>query len=240
MNKEVEGIVFKTTNYSENSKILNIFTRDGIISVISKGCKKVKSKKRFISENFTYAKYNIIYKENKVSTLIEGEVIDYLKNIKTDITLIGYLTYITELAVNVYKQNEDGNIYDLLISSIMKINNGFDPKIITNILEVKLLDYLGVSLEVDACVSCGSKNVVSVSPYRGGFVCKNCIGNDEVLSNKTVKMLRLYSYVDIDKISELKISNEVVLEIDKFLNLYYDNFTGLYIKSKKFLKNLVK
>lgn len=240
MIKEVTGIIVSTTNYSESSKILNIFTKDGIIGVISKGCRNLKNKNRNVSDNFIYGKFNIYYRENKLSTLMECEVIDYFKNIRTDIVLISYLTYITELCTKVYNQNETYEIYELLINSILKINDGFNPKVITNILEVKLLDYLGVSLQIDECVKCGSKNIITVSPYLGGYVCKNCMKNDKILNPKSIKMLRLYYYVDIEKISELKIKDEIIEEINSFLNEYYDHFTGLYIKSKKFLKNINK
>ena len=47
-------------------------------------------------------------------------------------------------------------------------------------------------------------------------------------------------YIDVSKISKLDIKESTTNEISKFLDLYYDNFTGLYIKSKKFLKNLTK
>lgn len=240
MIKEVEGIVVSTTNYGESSKILNIFTKDGIIGVISKGCRNVKSSNRNVSDNFVYGKFNIYYKEGKLSTLKECEVINYFKTIRSDIVLIGYLTYICELCTNVFKQNEDVSIYNLLISSVLKINDGYEPRVITNILEVKLLDYLGVSLQIDECVKCGSKNIITVSPYLGGYVCSNCNINDKILDPKSIKMLRLYYYVDISKISELKINNDIIEEINTFLSLYYEHFTGLYIKSKKFLKNLTK
>ena len=41
-------------------------------------------------------------------------------------------------------------------------------------------------------------------------------------------------------ISDLKISNEVINNIDYFINAYYDRYTGLYLKSKKFLKDINK
>ena len=40
-------------------------------------------------------------------------------------------------------------------------------------------------------------------------------------------------------ISKLKISDKVKNEINMFLNTYYDRYTGLYLKSKNFLKKLV-
>ena len=47
-------------------------------------------------------------------------------------------------------------------------------------------------------------------------------------------------YVDISKISKLDISDKCKKEINVFLDLYYDRYTGLYLKSKDFLKNLNK
>ena len=42
--KKLEGIVLSETNYSESSKILNVLTKEnGIIGVMSKGCRKIKS-----------------------------------------------------------------------------------------------------------------------------------------------------------------------------------------------------
>ena len=48
----------------------------------------------------------------------------------------------------------------------------------------------------------------------------------------------MYYYVDIDKISKLDLSKDVVNEVNNFIDSYYDRYTGLYLKSKNFLKNL--
>ena len=83
---KVKGIVINDTNYSESSKILNIITQEkGLISVISKGCRNYKSKLRSSSGKLTYGYFYINYKENTLSTLIEVDIINDLKNIKTDI-----------------------------------------------------------------------------------------------------------------------------------------------------------
>ena len=48
MLKTIRGVVVSETPYQENSKILNILTRDGIIGVLSKGSKKLKSPLRLV------------------------------------------------------------------------------------------------------------------------------------------------------------------------------------------------
>lgn len=240
MIEKVEGIVLSTVDYKESSKVLNVLTKEyGLIGIMSKGCKRPKSPNRIGSSNFTYGIFNIYYKKDKLSTLISIDIIDYFKSIRKDIERISYLNYICNLALNVYKQNPNNQIYDILISTIKKIDLDFNPLVMTNILEVKYLDFLGVSVDLDKCVVCDNTSVVNLSAYQGGYVCKNCNTNTFQYDLKTLKMLRLYYYVDIDKITELKISSKIVNEINSFITEYYDHFTGLYLKSKKFLENLM-
>ena len=237
----VEGIVVSSTPYKESSKILNIFTKDmGIIGCMSKGCKSLKSKLRLPSEKFAYGVFHMYYKENGLSTLIDGDIKDYLINTKSDIIKISYLTYICELSVNVYKESENEEIYPLMISAIKKIEEGHDPKIITNILELKLLDYLGVGISFNSCAKCGSThNIVTIDPDIGGYICQNCYTNEILYDEKTLKMLRMYYLVDINTITDLKISDKVIKNINYFVNAYYDRYTGLYLKSKKFLNEMI-
>ncbi len=236
-----EGFILSTTKYGESSKILNILTKDyGLIGVISKGCMSNKSNLRTVSERFLYATFNINYKEGKLSTLISADVINYFQYIRSDIKLIGYMTYLTELVDNVYKQNNDSEIYKIFISTVLKIEQKLDPMVLTNILETKCLNYLGVGLNLDCCVNCGSKSIVAISHKQGGFLCKNCYDNSGFTNKNALKTIRLYYYVDIGKISKLDISDDTEIEIDNFLDHYYKDYTGLYIKSKEFLNNLKK
>lgn len=242
MIREFEGIIVSETAYGEASKILNILTKDsGIIGVMAKGAKKIKSKFRSSTEKFTLGIFNVYYHENKLSTLISADIINPLTNIKSDIVKIGYLTYISELSYQTAKQNSNNDIYKILKSTILKIEDGLNPEVMTNILELKMLDYLGVKIDLDRCIKCGTtKDIITISGDAGGYLCKNCRTNELIYGEKTIKMFRLYYYVDIDSVSDLKISDEVVESINSILTDYYDRFTGLYLKSKKFLKEVAK
>lgn len=235
----IEGFVLNTLKYGENSKILNILTNDkGIIGVISKGCLKEKSKLRVVSANFVYAVFHIYYKENKLGTLISADVINYLINTKSDIEKLGYLSYLSELTKNVYKHSNNPNIYDIFISAIKKQEEGFNSKVITNIVEIKFLNYLGVGLYLDGCVVCDEGKVVSISHNKGGYVCSKHRTTEPLYDASVLKMIKLYYYVDISKISELNIKDDVINQIDNFLTIYYKDYTGLYLKSKNFLDNI--
>lgn len=189
---------------------------------------------------FTYAEFNIYYNENKLSTIKSADIINDLSNIKKDITLISYMSFLCDLSTQVMKQNNNEDIYNLLISSLLKINNGLNPMVITNILELKLLDYLGVGISFNSCAKCGSThNIVTIDPDIGGYICQNCYTNEILYDEKTLKMLRMYYLVDINTITDLKISDKVIKNINYFVNTYYDRYTGLYLKSKKFLNEMI-
>ena len=131
-------------------------------------------------------------------------------------------------------------IYNLLINTLYKINDGLNPMVMTNILELKYLDYLGVGFSFNNCCKCGkSSNIITIDPDEGGYICKNCYTNEIIYDSKTLKMLRMYYLVNIESISELKIKDDIIKNINYFVNTYYDRYTGLYLKSKKFLNELI-
>ncbi len=240
MLREVEGFILTETPYGETSKIINVFTKDyGIIGIMCKGAKSLKSKNRVSTMRLNYAKFNIYYKKGKLSTLVSADILNPLKKIKSDIVLISYLNYLAELTNQVIKQSNNLAIYDEFIAAILKIEEGLDPLVITNILEIKYLAELGVLFSLDECVICGSKtSIATIDADKGGFICLNCLTNEVIVDKKVIKMLRMYYYVNIKSISNIKVEDNIKDVINKFLDMYYERYTGLYLNSKNFLKNL--
>lgn len=242
MIKKIEGIVVSEIDYKESSKIINVLTNEfGIIGLIARGTKQVKSKLSGVTSKLTYGYFHVNYKENGLSNLIEVDVIDKFKNIRKDINLMSYSLYLLELAEKVYKHDNDFEIYNMLIASLKKIDEGYDYKVIANIFELKMLDFLGIRPVIDECVNCGNKmDIVTISSYRGGYLCKNCCQGEVIVNIKTIKLLRMFYYVDISKITKLEVSDNVKEKLSRFIYDYYDRYSGLYLKSREFLQNLEK
>ena len=70
--------------------------------------------------------------------------------------------------------------------------------------------------------------------------CQKCLENDKIVHPKTIKLIRMFYYVDISKIDKIEISDNIKNEINEFVDDYYDRYSGLYLKSKQFLKNITK
>ena len=241
MLKKIRGIVVSEVPYKDSSKVLNILCEKGVIGVISKGCKRINSPLRVISNKLTLGEYVIYYNESKLSTLKEGSILDNFNNIKNDLNKISHATYITDLVNQVMKQNADPTVFSLYLSALKKIDEGINETVVMNILEIKLLDYLGVGINLNGCAKCGStREIVTIDPDVGGYICKKCYTNEIIYDERVRKMLRMYYLVEIDSIKELKIKDYVIDSINKFLSVYYDRYTGLYIRSKEFLDRNIK
>lgn len=240
MISKFEGIIITETPYGDNSKIINLLTHDhGMVGIMCSNVKSIKNPLRTKTMKFTYGYFHINYNENKLSKLVDVDIIDNFTNLKSDIELISFMSYITDLTYQVAKQNNEPIIFELYINTVKKINEGKNPLILTNILELKYLEYLGVGLNLDSCIKCGNKtNIVTLDPDEGGFICQNCYTNEVVLSPKSIKLIRMYYLIEIGSISDIKIQSSTANEINYFLDKYYERYTGIYLKSKDFLKRI--
>ena len=67
----------------------------------------------------------------------------------------------------------------------------FEIENTNNILRLKLLDYLGIKPVIDKCIECGNThNIVTISSYLGGYVCRDCYRNEKIVSPKTISLIK--------------------------------------------------
>lgn len=230
MKEKIEGIILNETNYSESSKILNILTKEhGYISVISKGSRSIKSRLRGISMKLVYGEFVITYKPSGISNLIEGSLVNSFKNIMTDFNKMNYANKCVNIVKSILKDNNDSTIFLILRDSLIKINDDLNPKLIYLILSLKLLNYLGVRPDFNNCINCGSNKIKTFDLNIPGSICNNCYNETFLFQTNTLKLLKLFQNVDINKIDKLNItSNKVMEELIYFIKEYYDSYTGIY------------
>lgn len=248
--EKVEGIVIGETLFGESSKILKVFTKKyGIISLMSKGCRKPKSNFREISNKLIYAEFDIKYKDNGISTLINASILNLFRNITMDYKSFDkkiYAFLLTDLTFQILNQKQDDyleidKIYDIYLNTLIKINDGLNVETLFNIVELKYLDFLGVKPSIDACSNCGTnKDIITLSSAAYGYICNHCYNNEKIVSKDTIKTIRMLYYVDISRIRQLEIEETTKKEIDEFLKEYYEEHTGIYIKKDNKFKALTK
>lgn len=243
MLQKCEGIVIRTTDYSETNKIVTLYTREwGKIGVMARGAKKPNSRLSSITQLFTYG-YFLIQKGTGLGSLQQGEIITSLRSIGEDIFLTAYASYIVELTDKCTEEKKPNPFhFELLYQTLNYMNEGFDPDVLMNIYEMKMLNVMGLYPVLNQCTICArTDGNFSFSIREGGFICHRCLGSDPYhikISPATVKLLRLFYFFDLSRLGNISLKDETKAELKKVISLYYDEYSGLHLKSKKFLNSM--
>ena len=126
-------------------------------------------------------------------------------HIKEDIFLTAYASYMVELTdKSTDEKKPNPFIFELLYQTLNYLNEGYDPEILKNIFEMKMLPVLGLHPILNQCAVCGdTEGQFSFSIREGGFICHRCLTKDPYhlkISSATVKLLRIFYYFDLNRL----------------------------------------
>jgi DNA repair protein RecO (recombination protein O) len=238
-----EGIVIRNVDYGETSKIVTIYTKElGKISLMARGAKKPVSKLSGITQLLQQG-YFLFHAGNGMGTLQQGESIRGFRNILEDIYLTSYATFMSELLDRTTEEKQKNTfLFELFERLLEYLNDGYDPEIILNIFELKILSLLGIAPELSRCVNCGHiDGNFMFSTKEGGIICHRCIDQDRYalpISVGAAKIMRMLYLIDVNRLGNISISEQTKHEIRELIDQYYEKNSGLYLKSKKFLKQM--
>jgi len=243
MLQKCEGIVIRTTDYGETNKVVTLYTREwGKVGVMARGAKKPNSRLSSISQLFIHG-YFLIQKGTGLGSLQQGEIHTSFRSIAEDIFLTAYASYIVELTDKCTEDKKPNPFhFELLFQTLNYMNEGYDPEILMNIYEMKMLNVLGLYPILNQCSVCGrTDGHFSFSIREGGFLCHRCLEKDPYhfkLSPSAVKLLRLFYYFDLARLGNISVKEETKTELKQIIEAYYEEYSGLHLKTKKFLNSM--
>ncbi len=241
--EKCEAIVLRTIDYGETNKIVALFTREwGKVAAMARGAKKPNSRLSAVTQLFTYGHY-LIQKNRGVGSLHQGEAIDTMRGIRENIFATAYASYIVELTDKVTEeQRKNPYLFELLLQTLKYMNDGLDLEILTYIYEMKMLNVMGLYPTLDGCAVCKqTEGKFSFSMKEGGFLCHRCEHKDPhrfPLSPAAVKLLRLFYYLDLSRLGKISVKDETKKELHHVISAYYDEYSGLTLKTKRFLNQM--
>ncbi|MDP4162125.1 MAG: DNA repair protein RecO [Bacillota bacterium] len=245
MLQKCEGIVIRNTDYSETNKIVTLYTREwGKFGVMARGAKKPNSRLSAISQLFTHG-YFLVQKGTGLGSLQQGEMISSMRSIREDIFLTAYASYIVELTdKSTEDRKPDPYLFELLYQTLHLMNEGYDLDIMMHIYEMKMLNVLGLHPVLNQCAVCGNTEGQFVFSVReGGLLCHRCLTHDPYhfkISASAVKLLRLFYFFDLSRLGNISVKEETKAELKKVITAYYEEYSGLHLKTKKFLNSMDK
>ncbi len=244
MNK-VEGIVLRTVDYGESHIIVHLLTKEaGRMAFMARGAKKPKSQLASSAQLFIHGTY--LYKGSGgkgIKTLIQAEVEQSFRSIRSDILKTAYATYMMELMEKLIDENSSNPaLFRLLHEMLLRMEEGKDPEVLVRMFDLKMTDVAGIRPELDACTSCGrTEGTFHFSVSGAGFLCDQCFHKDPYrlrISKKTVQLLRTLYYVDLRRLGSIELKQETKQELKWVLESYYDTYSGVFLKSKRFLEQM--
>ncbi|MFK2824400.1 DNA repair protein RecO [Bacillus sp. B190/17] len=245
MLQKIEGIVIRASSYGETNKIVTIFTREkGKLAFMARGAKKPNSRLSAVTQPFTHGSFLVRFGSG-LGTMQQGEMLTSMRHIREDLIMSAYAAYMAELLdKSVEEKRANPYVYELLEQTFHYLNEGYDAEILTHIFEMKMLQVIGLRPELSSCVNCGSQEGrFAFSIRENGLLCHRCFGIDPYLlqlSTAALKLLRLFYFFDLHRLGKINVKEETKKEIRMAISLYYDEYSGIYLKSRRFLEQIEK
>lgn len=244
--EEVEGIVLYQRRHRERDFLVKIFTeRFGKIMFFVRGSKRQQGEIYQAIHPFTTAIFIADIRESGLSFLRGAKNIEKFQHLQIDIFNNAYSTYISALVDAALEDHEvNYNLYNLYKDALNLIDEGYEPEVITNIMEMKMLVPFGVAPNFHSCAICGeTQGLFDYSDKYHGIICSKHFIEDPrrlQIDPKAVHLVRLYTVIKLENIGEISIKENTQKEIKRLIDHIYDQLVGLSLKSKKFIDNLYK
>lgn len=245
MFEKVEGIVIRTNDYGETNKIVTLYTdRFGKIGVMARGAKKPRSRLAAVTQPFVYGLYLIQFGTG-LGTMQQGEVINAHRHIQNDLFKAAYASYVAELTDKLTEERkQEPSLFRLLKLTLAYMNDGVDAEILTMIYALKMLYVAGIAPHLSHCIYCKkSEGAFSFSFREGGFLCESCQAADphaRQMSPAVSKLLKLFYFIDLERLGNISVKKETRNELRRIIDTYYEQNSGVYLKSRKFLEQIYK
>lgn len=243
MLEKCEGIVIRRSDYGENNKIITIYTREfGKIAVMARGASKPNSRLASVTQLFTYG-YFLFSPSSGLGSLQQGEMIDSMRTIREDIVATAYASYVVELLDrSIDDKKPNPYLFELLYQTLHYIDEEYDAEILKFIFEMKMLPLNGIHPILNQCASCAeTEGEYAFSLRHAGLLCHRCFHKDPYhykVSQATIKLLRVFYFLDLSRLGNISVKDATRAELNRIIEAYYDEYSGLHLKSKKFLQQL--
>lgn len=235
-----EAIVLRSLDYKDSSKILYLYTEEGLKSVIAHSVKKMNSINRFLSQNGNLIRLN--YTKSDFPSLKEGELINDYPNIKKDLVSYTYMNHMMELISNTIPSDSDHKkLYSFVKRLFLLLDKGIDPELISFIFELKLLYFLGYGLNFKECSICSSKENLVFSVDFGGLVCPEHLSKNQTSYDPSVylNIMKLYR-IDINKTEIPLLEKNDKIIIRHIIDVLYMDYVAYKTKSLGIIKQILK
>lgn len=228
MHIHVKGLVVKETSIGECNRSLSLLTdKIGLIKVLAKGAKSIKSKNACASQIFSYSNLTL-YKGQSGYIINEAEVVEVFNGLRKDIYNLSMGQYFCEVMLCMAPREESANDYlRLILNSFAYLDCGkIRKELIKSIFEMRMCTMSGYMPDLTGCRSCGQYKTKKMyfSIDNAILMCEDCLNGGNkgyiLLENGVLEALRHINYSPIEKLFSFRISDKAILNLSNITERY--------------------
>lgn len=243
MINHTQGIVLKTFDFRETSRIANFFTKNhgkvkGILKGIRKDTRKFGSSiDRFSVNDIVYYQYS----RTDLHLISQCDLLQFYFSIRQDYKRNIAANYMLELVDTVMPPEQSNKkVYQLMLDFLEGLETDKDINKLVHIFQIKILLLSGFRPHIDACVKCHKAidGKARFSMKAGGLICYHCPTSETnftMISKGTIASILHIEQTDWLKSLRLGLTTNVRKELKYILNNFLVHHLGRNIKSAKYL-----
>ena len=243
MIRSTEGIVLKTFDLRETSRIAVFYTKDrGKVKGVLKGIRA--DSRKFGSSIDKFSVNGLVYYEYSRSDLhliSQCDLKQFYFMIRQDYKRNVAANYMLELVDTVMPlEHPNKKVYRLMLDYLASLEMVEDIDKLVHIFQIKILLLSGFRPHIDACVKCRKKvdGKVRFSLRAGGLICAQCPTtetNFSMISRGTIASMLHIEQSDWSKSLRLGLTNTARKELKYILNNFLIYHLGKKIRSARYL-----
>jgi len=235
----IEGIILRKLDYKESSKIVYVYTKTGLRSVLVHGSRNMKSPFLNLTRIMNLVGLHVSGKD--LLTLRDGDVLNDFRTLKDNLEKLTYSLHILEMIYFFASHDHDHEKLLNFMTKIFRIAEAEENYIpYLNMVEMKLLNLLGVNPLFNRCVECDNTTDLKFSIIEGGMCCPEHYNKSEGnISQKTVKLMMELYYYDLQNPGKLDLELETLRELRNVIDRYYEYHLNFRSNSRKMLTGLI-
>ena len=244
MHERFEGIVLFKRKHREHDALVKIFTLEyGTKMFFVRRLEKPNHPLASQLIPLTHNQYIGTIQQSGLSFFQEGETLHFFRLLQSDYIKQAYAVYLAQLVDAAIEDNQpNSDLYLLFKAALQAIEANKEVEVVTAYMELQLLNYFGVGINLQHCVECGStEQPFDFSLRRQGVLCRRHYDVDEFrlrINPRAMYVATILASVSLNQIQSINVSAETLTELRRFLDEVYDEFVGLRLRSKHYLTQL--
>jgi DNA repair protein RecO (recombination protein O) len=238
------AIVLRHQELSGADKVVTFLTLGrGKVKVVAKGARRPKS--RFVGSLEPLSLVELVYflqpQRDALARLNQCEVLESFDSLRDDYDRLVRGLYLMELADTLLREGVSvPGCFDNLLGALGALKDGVDGELVRWSCSWRLLNALGYSPSLSACVACrGREGLVTFNPGLGGCLCRDCqrpAGDGFALSSGARESLLRLVELPWERVGRLSLTGPMRQEVGRVVEAFLRQYLDRKLKSESLLE----